>query len=125
MEVITIDSKAFKELNRKIDSIAKYVVEKLEDLELEKTLGEKWLDSHQVCRILNISIRTLQRLRKDKLISYSILRGRCLYKLSEIERGLEQRMIPAKADGLKNFIAQLRAESVEITEDVLVLGDDE
>lgn len=39
--------------------------------------------------------RTLQRLRKDNLISYTMLRGKCLYKLSDIEKSLQERIIPS------------------------------
>lgn len=94
MEVITIDSEAFKALTKKIDRIACFVQEEI-DSRLQPS-EERWLDSHEVAKMLNISIKTLQRLRKERLISYTILRGRCLYKLSDIEQGLAERIIPAK-----------------------------
>ena len=40
---------------------------------------ETWLDSNQLAEALGISTRTLQRLRDENLISYSMLRGRCMY----------------------------------------------
>lgn len=101
MEVVTIDSEAYKALMRKIDKIAEFVVEKQGSE--EQKAGEVWLDSHELAKMLNISTRTLQRLRKDRLINYTILRGRCLYKLSDVEQGLNERLITASPDSLKKF----------------------
>lgn len=101
MEVITIDSKAYKDLIEKIDRIAKYVAKKEGDKECPD--HEVWLDSFQVANLLQISTKTLQRLRKDKLISYSQLRGRCLYKLSEIERALNERLISCDPQNIDEF----------------------
>ncbi len=101
MEVITIDSEAYKDLVKKIDRIAEFV-EKYMEAD-QKTKQEIWLDSFEVARLLKISTKTLQRLRKDKLISYTILRGKCLYKLSEIERGLNERIIKADPRSLNDF----------------------
>ncbi len=101
MEVITIDSEAYKDLVKKIDRIAVFVEKHMEAG--QKTKQEIWLDSFEVARLLKISTKTLQRLRKDKLISYTILRGKCLYKLSEIERGLNERIIKADPRSLNDF----------------------
>jgi hypothetical protein len=101
MEVITIDSKAYRDLIEKIDRIANYVAKKEGDRECPD--HEVWLDSFQVANLLQISTKTLQRLRKDKLISYSQLRGRCLYKLSEIERALNERLISCDPQTIDEF----------------------
>lgn len=101
MEVITIDSKAYRDLVDKIEKIAEFIVRK-ED-KIENPDREIWLDSYEVANLLRISTKTLQRLRKDKLISYTILRGRCLYKLSEIERGLNERLITCDPRTLEDF----------------------
>ena len=64
---------------------------------------EVWLDSMEVARLLGISTKTLQRLRKDQLISYSLFRGRCLYRLSDIERALNERLITCNPQTLEQF----------------------
>ncbi|PXV60916.1 helix-turn-helix protein [Dysgonomonas alginatilytica] len=92
MEVITIDSEAFKKLVAKIDQIASFVV-KAEQSKGKDSDNDIWMDSNEVAELLRISTRTLQRLRKENIISYSMLRGRCLYRLSEIERCLDERII--------------------------------
>lgn len=101
MEVITMDSQAYKELVQLIETIADYVVKK--DTTTGESEREVWMDSHEVSTLLRISTKTLQRLRNDKLISYTILRGRCLYKLSEIERTLNERLIVCDPHTLEEF----------------------
>ena len=100
MEVITMDSKVYKDLVGKIQRIADFVAKAQV---MPKEENDVWLDSNQVADALNISTRTLQRLRNENLISYSMLRGRCLYKLSEIERGLNERIIKCKPQDRENF----------------------
>lgn len=102
MEVITLDSRAYKDLVEKIDKISDFVV-KCESGIRPQGSEEIWLDSQEVSNLLRISTRTLQRLRKENLISYSILRGRCLYKLSEIERMLNERLIVCDPQTLDEF----------------------
>ncbi len=100
MEVITLESKAYKELICKIDKIADFVAR--HEMKPEDR-GEVWLDSNEVADALNISTRTLQRLRNENLISYTSLRGRCLYKLSDIEKGLNERTIKCKPQNMEEF----------------------
>jgi hypothetical protein len=101
MEVISIESKAYRDLVEKIERIADYVAN--HGGKQDASDKEIWLDSHEVAKLLRISTKTLQRLRNDKLISYTILRGRCLYKLSEIERGLNERLITCEPHTLEEF----------------------
>ena len=101
MDVITMEATAYKELIRKIEKIADYVFKKESKPNEEE---EIWLDNQEVANLLRISTKTLQRLRKENLISYSMLRGRCRYKLSEIERGLNEKIIvwdPHTLDGFR------------------------
>jgi len=110
MEVITIDSKAYRDLVDKIERIAEYVIKK--DDNKENVGREIWLDTYEVANLLKVSTKTLQRLRKDKLISYTILRGKCLYKLSEIERGLNERLISCNPQTLDEFRRNYLLENV-------------
>ena len=43
--------------------------------------------------MLHISTRTLQRLRSEGLVEYSVFRRKCLYKLSEIEKKVREKVI--------------------------------
>ena len=102
MEVITMDSRAYKDLVEKIDKISTFVLKCEAGIKAQSN-DEIWLDSQEVANLLRISTRTLQRLRAENLISYTILRGRCLYKLSEIERGLNERLITCDPHMLDEF----------------------
>lgn len=101
MELITFESKAYQELLKKIERIAEYISKVETPVPDEKK--EVWLDSMEVARLLGISTKTLQRLRKDQLISYSLFRGRCLYRLSDIERALNERLITCNPQTLEQF----------------------
>ena len=100
MDVITMEATAYKELIRKIEKIADYVFKKESKPNEEE---EIWLDNQEVANLLRISTKTLQRLRKENLSSYSMLRGRCRYKLSEIERGLNEKIIVCDPHTLDEF----------------------
>ena len=93
MEVITIESNAYQELMQKINQLIASLLEKPKEKE-EKTEEKKdeWLDSAAVCRQLNISSRTLYRLQKERLITYSVLRGRYRYKQSDVELALREKV---------------------------------
>ena len=82
MDVITIESKAYKEIVAKIDMIANYVFSQ----EDTKNEDEIWVDSYEVCTFLQISDRTLQRLRAKGVVAFSNIGGRCYYKIGELKR---------------------------------------
>ena len=102
MEVITIESKAYQELMKKLNQLIMISSEKPKD---EKK--DEWLDSNAVCQRLNISTRTLFRLKKERVISYSMLRGRYRYKHSDVEKILRDRVVvsnPETLDELRQTI---------------------
>ncbi|HYQ56101.1 MAG TPA: helix-turn-helix domain-containing protein [Draconibacterium sp.] len=107
MEVITIESKAYQELVERIESIAQYVTNQNSNSE---AASEVWLNSNEVADLLKISTRTLQRLRNDKMVSFTMLRGKCLYRLSDIEKSLQEKIIPTDQKTLddlrKKYITQ-------------------
>ena len=83
MEIITFESKAYKDLDNKITAIADYI---FNHTEAESTNEDEiWVDSYEVCTFLKISEKTLQRLRVAGTIAYSNIRGRYFYKISEVK----------------------------------------
>ncbi len=100
MDVITIESKAYKEIVAKIDVIANYVLSQ----EDTKNEDEIWVDSYEVCTFLKISDRTLQRLRAAGLVSYSDIKGHYFYKIKEIKRLLEERLIKRDRECINDLI---------------------
>ena len=102
MEVITIDAKAYKELIDKINTIAKFVIHLQEDY--YGNPEEAWVDSYEVCTFLKIGERTLQRLRTEKRISYSIISGKAYYTIAELRRMLNEKLIRTDEENLNNLI---------------------
>jgi len=102
MEVITVESKAYKELVAKINTIAQFVA----DYQSVNTINpeEEWIDSFEVCSFLNISQRTLQRLRSKGAITYSVIAGKTYYTIAEIKRMLNERRIRSSEEAMQNLI---------------------
>jgi excisionase family DNA binding protein len=50
--------------------------------------GEKYLTNRDVCRMLQVSPRTLQKWRDEKIIPFSRLRGKIIYRESDIAEWL-------------------------------------
>jgi hypothetical protein len=98
MEVITIESQAYRELAAKINMIAKFVADSQTQKGEEDIDG--WVDSYEVCTFLKTSARTLQRLRASRAVSYSLIRGKTFYKISEIRRLLNENVIRRSDDCL-------------------------
>lgn len=101
MEVITFDSAVYKEINEKITKISDYVTSiSRENVDNE----EAWVDSDDVCAMLKISKRTLQRLRSKRMVEYSLIQGKIYYKIKEIKRLLEDNIIRRSPDSVDNLI---------------------
>lgn len=100
MEVITIESQAYRELVSKINTIAKFVVEH----QPTENHDEEWVDGYEVCTFLKISERTLQRLRSRGMITYSLISGKTYYKIAEIRRMLNEKRIRSSGEALKDLI---------------------
>ena len=103
MEVITIDSQAYKELVSKINAIAKFVVDHQDDDTANP--DEMWVDSYEVCTFLKISERTLQRLRSKRLISYSIISGKSYYTIAEVKRMLSEKRIRSTDECMNDLVS--------------------
>nr|WP_298005588.1 helix-turn-helix domain-containing protein [uncultured Flavobacterium sp.] len=104
MEVITIETQAFKDLMSKVDTIFDYVISQQNNTNDD----DSWVDSYEVCTFLKISDRTLQRLRSDNKINYSRIRGKNYYKISEIRRMLQENLIRRSEECLEDLIQNNR-----------------
>ena len=83
MEVITMESSAYMALTEQIAEIASHI-RKSEDK--KAGLTDRQVGSAEAARILGISRRTLQRMRDGHRIRYATRGGKCMYRLSEIDR---------------------------------------
>ena len=101
MEVMTIESKAFKQLMEKLEALSEYMYSIGQPVENE---GEEWVSSQEVSRFLRISERTLQRLRANGMITYSSLGGKYYYQINQVEKLLREHIIRSTDDCLQELI---------------------
>lgn len=102
MDVITLESEAYKNLVSKINTIAKFVLDNQKDDTTD--LDEMWVDSYEVCTFLKISERTLQRMRSNRVISYSIISGKSYYTIGEIKKLLIEKKLRSNEECLNDLI---------------------
>ncbi|MDL2255317.1 helix-turn-helix domain-containing protein [Parabacteroides sp. OttesenSCG-928-K15] len=96
MKLITIDSEVYKSLVRKLDRIYNYIEEKREKEVAEPDPSGVWIYNEDAAAILEVSLRTLQRMRSKGEITYSIRGGKVRYRLSEVQRLIPGRIIASK-----------------------------
>ena len=89
MNVITIESDAYKQIMDSITSILSLLKENRK----KQPLSDEWLDIQDVCQLLHISKRTLQSYRDTGIISFSQVGGKIYFKASDIEIFLEAHYI--------------------------------
>ena len=87
MKVITMESSAFRALTEQIAEIAAHIRAASDEKKSESP--DRLLTTREAAQLLNVSTRTLQRMRSEQRIGYVVLRGKCRYRLSEIGRLLD------------------------------------
>jgi hypothetical protein len=70
----------------------------------EEEPADGWVDSYEVCTFLKISAKTLQRLRAANAVTYSRIRGKNFYRISEIQRLLNESVIRRSEEHLQDLI---------------------
>ena len=84
MEFVGIEKQLFEELVRKFEYFEHRVMEVC-NRENDRTL-HKWMDNQDVCRMLNISPRTLQTLRNNGTLAYSQINHKTYYRPEDVQR---------------------------------------
>lgn len=82
MEIIAIEKKTFEAVERAFE---RFIVCMDELCTGHTKRLSKWLDNGEVCRLLNISKRTLQTYRDNGILPYSQINHKIFYKSSDIE----------------------------------------
>jgi len=86
MEIVNVEAKTFEAMLSKFENFAKRM-EHLCRQYGDKDMSE-WLDSQDVCQVLNISKRTLQTLRDNGTLAYTQINHKFFYKLADVEKSL-------------------------------------
>ena len=82
MEFVGIEKQLFEELVRKFEYFEHRVMD-ICNRENDRTL-HKWMDNQDVCRMLNISPRTLQTLRDNGTLAYTQISHKTYYKPEDV-----------------------------------------
>lgn len=85
MELKIIEGKTLNKIKERI----KLLLEKSRGLASYRN-REEWLDSQDVCQLLNISLRTLQSYRDKGILAYSMIGHKCYYKVNDIHLFIEK-----------------------------------
>ena len=105
MKVITIESSAYQAMMEQITEIAGYIRELKEEKQRQDAATKDCLlNTAQAAELLNVSTRTLQRMRDDHRIEYVIVRGTCRYRLSEVQRLLETNTVRNKEETVEALL---------------------
>ena len=84
MEIVSIERKTFEAMVAKFDRFVRHM-DAICQRHGEKTM-DKWMDNQDVCRILNISPRTLQTLRDNGTLAYSQISHKTYYRPDDVQR---------------------------------------
>ncbi|SHE50015.1 Helix-turn-helix domain-containing protein [Mariniphaga anaerophila] len=86
-----IDKEYFEGWMQRLNSKLDDVVNKLDDPGEEVPLfnGEKLLDNHDVCQMLNVSKRTLQRYRSSGELPFQMIYHKTFYKETDVMKFID------------------------------------
>ena len=122
MEIMTIESNAYRLLVEKIEKITAYVEEsrnreeterkRKEEAESPVTKGRKadpkWMTHKEVCEALDISHRTLQRYRSEGALSYKTLGKKTYYSETDVLDFLSKHVKDFRQNDIEFYKARIR-----------------
>lgn len=88
MELKIIEGKTFDRLKQCLAEL----LERSSRLN-RSSVKDEWWDNQDVCRLLGISLRTLQTYRDKGLLPYSQVGHKCYYKAEDIARFMKESRI--------------------------------
>ena len=93
MEIKFVSEDAYTQLIKKLDEIK----EGLQTKDAKSPLKDVWIDIQEVCAILKLSKRTLQKYRNNNVLPFSQISGKIYFKAADIQKHLENNYIKSKA----------------------------
>ncbi len=90
MEIITIESDAFKQIVASIHELKNLINKKLDNTPESRIhyIEKTWLNRNEVCKILQVCEKTLQNYRRKKIIPFSRVSNKIYYRASDIQAHL-------------------------------------
>ncbi len=82
MEIKPIEEKAYAQMKRAFKEFALEV----EELCIAHSVENEWLDKADVYHYMHIQSRTLQKYRNTGILPFSMIRGKCYYKASDVQK---------------------------------------
>ena len=89
MEIIIIEKKTFEQM---IQSFADFAIQ-VKNLCNSDNNNETWLNNDAVCKLLQVSKRTMQSYRDNGTIVFSQIGHKCFYKSSDVEQFIQEQQI--------------------------------
>ena len=83
MEIVNIEARTYEAMMSRFEQFARRV-DSLCEQHRSKEMKE-WLDNQDVCAILNISKRTLQTLRDNGTLGYTMIGNKAYYKPEDVQ----------------------------------------
>lgn len=84
MEIINVEARTFEAMMARFEAFAQNV-ENICRNNTDKGM-QKWLDNQDVCKILNISKRTLQTYRDNGTLPFSQINHKMFYRAEDVEQ---------------------------------------
>jgi excisionase family DNA binding protein len=88
MEVIILDAAEFEQMLQKLETFAAEV-KALLDEHIDRGT-KKWLSSQEACRLLGVSLRTLQTYRDNGTLPYAQIGHKVFLRPQDIEKVINQ-----------------------------------
>jgi hypothetical protein len=85
MEIIAIEKRTFEEMMWSFENFANQVKNLCGNNRIEQ-----WLNNREACELLKISQRTLQSYRDTGILPYSQIGHKCYYRVSDVEKLINQ-----------------------------------
>jgi hypothetical protein len=82
MEIVAIEKRTFEQMKQSLEVFSRRVRE----LCGKDRNSEKWLGNAEVCKLLQISLRTLQSYRDCGILPFSQIGRKCYYSVSDVEK---------------------------------------
>ena len=86
MEIVIIEKKTFEQMKQSFENFSR----KARELCGKERGSEKWLGNAEVCKLMQISARTLQTYRDSGILQYTKIGRKCFYRTSDVQQIINQ-----------------------------------